>query len=69
MKNHFYKNAHLITTPTEKGMKDIDVFHPSYRVKRLNKVPLTRFNPRYLSTETKGKLEKEDGTDLFIDIL
>lgn len=33
----------ISTYPTEKGEKEFDVFHPSYRVKRLSIVPLEKF--------------------------
>jgi hypothetical protein len=70
MKSHFYANAHLSTSPTEKGMKDIDPFHPSYRVKRIDKAPLFKFNPRYIGKgDGKFSVEKNFGTDLFMDIL
>ena len=29
--------------PTEKGKKDLDVFHPSYRVKYIRNEPLKNF--------------------------
>lgn len=64
MKNHFYKDAHLTTKPTEKGNKELDVFHPSYRVKRINKRPLSDFHPRH-----RDMRQKSDAEDLFLDII
>ena len=37
LKKHIYEFGVIKTEPTEKGMKDLDVFHPSYRVKRVSK--------------------------------
>lgn len=36
-KKHIRDFGVLHTEPTEKGLKELDVFHPSYRVKRVNK--------------------------------
>jgi len=35
IKKEFFEKGTLTTAPTEKGKKDLDVFHPSYRVKNL----------------------------------
>lgn len=35
LKKHIYEFGVLETQPTLKGLKELDVFHPSYRVKRL----------------------------------
>lgn len=35
MKKHVYSNYELSTQPTEQGLKDLDLFHQSYRVKRI----------------------------------
>jgi hypothetical protein len=70
MKGHFYANAYISTSPTEKGMKDIDAFHPSYRVKRIDKAPLSQFNPRFMGkNDSRFNGDKNLGTDLFMDIL
>lgn len=37
MKKHIYEYGVIETRPTDKGLKELDVFHPSYRIKRLNK--------------------------------
>ena len=37
LKQHIQEFGMLKTEPTEMGMKELDVFHPSYRVKRVNK--------------------------------
>ena len=31
------ENGFLETEPTEKGKKELDIFHPSYRVKKVKK--------------------------------
>lgn len=56
-KKHIYDHGILQTQPTEKGKKELDVFHPSYRVKRINK----RLN----------ELKENDqcSTDIFLDVL
>lgn len=36
-KKHIYDYGKIVTTPTEKGEKELDLLHPSYRVKRVNK--------------------------------
>ena len=40
MKNHLNENGYLSTKLTEQGRKDLDLFHPSYRVKLVQKMPL-----------------------------
>jgi len=35
-KKHLMNIGSLSTEPTEQGKKDLDPFHPSYRIKRLN---------------------------------
>jgi hypothetical protein len=42
LKEYYNEYGVFKTEPTEKGKKDLDVFHPSYRVKRINK-PLRSF--------------------------
>ena len=37
LKKHIYEFGVLQTSPTEKGLKELDIFHPSYRVKRVSK--------------------------------
>ena len=37
LKKHIYEFGKIKTQPTEKGMKELDVFHPSYRTKRVDK--------------------------------
>jgi len=39
----YMQGIKLSTKPTEKGEKELDVFHPSYRTKRLKIVPLEKF--------------------------
>ena len=46
-KQHFYEYGIINTAPTEKGNKDLDVFHPSYRVKRIDKDPISNLHPNY----------------------
>jgi len=57
LKKHIYDNGILQTQPTEKGKKELDVFHPSYRVKRLNK----KLN--------EMKENDQCATDIFLDVL
>lgn len=37
LKTFVKEHGTIITRPTEKGMKELDVLHASYRVKRVNK--------------------------------
>lgn len=37
LKKHILEFGYIQTTPTDKGNKELDVFHPSYRVKRVDK--------------------------------
>jgi len=37
LKQHIYENGWIRTEPTWKGKKELDVFHPCYRVKHVNK--------------------------------
>jgi hypothetical protein len=48
-------------------MKDLDVFHPSYRVKRITEELVSSFHPRFRE-ERKGYDAPED-VDLFLDII
>jgi len=54
MKNNIREHATVTTVLTEQGKKDLDLFHPSYRVKCVRDLPL-------------GKLM--DQNDLYLDIL
>ena len=56
-KRHFYHVGTISTEPTELGKKELDPFHPSYRVKRIKGEPLVNLN------------ENEHFKDLFLDIL
>jgi len=40
VKKAFRDNGYLSTNPTEQGKKDLDLFHPNYRVKHVNKRPI-----------------------------
>ena len=40
MKNNINEHAHITTELTEQGKKDLDLFHPSYRVKCVREMPL-----------------------------
>jgi hypothetical protein len=55
MKKEIEEKGFLITEPTEKGKKDIDVFHPSYKVKYIEREPLKNFfangDERYIEIE------------------
>lgn len=46
LKKHMYNIGTLYTEPTETGNKDLDPFHPSYRVKRIKNEPLNNLNLR-----------------------
>ena len=54
MKNTLNENGYLSTKITEQGRKDLDLFHQSYRVKLVQKMPLSQL--RYQN-------------DLFLDVL
>ena len=79
MKQYFFNHALITTEPTEKGEKDLDVFHPSYRVKRINKQPLQAFQPdrsMYSLGRRRGQdvdqhmnLDDTMEGDIFLDIL
>jgi hypothetical protein len=68
VKRAIYQTASITTIPTEKGMKDLDVFHPSYRVKRITKEPISYFNPKYSKKNDKETHISDDGS-VFLDIL
>jgi hypothetical protein len=42
--DRYMQGVKISTRPTEKGEKELDVFHPSYRCKRLTFVPLDKFH-------------------------
>lgn len=52
IKKDLRENGTLTTTPSDQGKKDLDVFHPSYRVKNIKDRPLVELI----------------NTDLFLDI-
>ena len=54
MKNTLNENGYLSTVLTEQGKKDLDLFHPSYRVKLVQKMPLSQL---------------KNQNDLYLDIL
>lgn len=41
IKNFVSEHAHITTELTEQGKKDLDLFHPSYRVKCVRRLPLS----------------------------
>lgn len=54
MKKHVYANYELSTSPTEQGLKDLDLFHQSYRVKRVKGLDLRKLKAQsdlYLDIE------------------
>lgn len=55
LKKHIYDYGYIVTQPTDKGSKELDVFHPCYRVKRVSK--------------RLSELAEEKNGDLFLDIL
>lgn len=54
-KENFREYGSVSTNPTEQGRKDLDLFHPNYRVKQV------------LKRKIKDLLT--EGSDLFLDIL
>ncbi len=40
----YFDNVTISTKPTKKGEREVDVFNPSYRVKRLDEVPFSKFD-------------------------
>lgn len=42
MKKQVYGNYELSTQPTDQGKKDLDLFHQSYRVKRVQRISLKK---------------------------
>jgi len=42
--SEYMKKVTITTKPTKKGERELDVFHPSYWVKRLEKVPIKTFD-------------------------
>ena len=43
LRERYFEMVTVSTIPTEKGSRELDVFHRSYRVKRLKAVPRDRF--------------------------
>ena len=41
---YFRNNCYVNTNPTEEGKKQLDVFHPSFRTKRIRERPIKTFN-------------------------
>jgi hypothetical protein len=64
VKNMFYTQGSLITNPTSEGQKTLDVFHPSYRVKRI-RMKLNEIREKTQSIESAIN----DGGDLFLDVI
>lgn len=54
MKNNISEHAHITTVLTEQGKKDLDLFHPSYRVKCVRQLQLSNLRHQ---------------NDLYLDIL
>jgi hypothetical protein len=53
-KKHVYSNYELFTQPTDQGQKDLDLFHQSYRVKRIRGLDLRKLKTQsdlYLDVE------------------
>ncbi len=63
VKKTLYEHGQISTSPTEEGMKVLDVFHPSYRVKRIKEKKIYE-----LSADSMLGSDRGDG-DLFLDIL
>jgi hypothetical protein len=60
LKKHIYEYGVLETSPTQKGLKELDVFHPSYRVKRISV---------RLQDLVASDMQPEHLRDIFLDIL
>lgn len=43
MREHFQQQGTISTTPTDQGNKELDVFHPCYRIKRILNEPISQF--------------------------
>ena len=43
LRQFIMENGEISTSPTEKGMQELHVFHPAYRVKRISKRPIKTF--------------------------
>jgi len=54
MKKNLRNHGYLSTAPTEQGKKDLDLFHPSYRVKLVRQQTLASL---------------KNNTDLYLDII
>jgi len=65
VKKHFYDNGFITTVPTEEGGKVLEILHPSYRVKRINKMKLSQL----LLNNVERSTESGRSGDLFLDIL
>lgn len=64
IKNHLYINAFINTQPTEEGAKILDLFNPSYRVKRIEGLKLED-----LRKATAFSAEATPFSDIFLDII
>lgn len=70
----FKAQCTISTEPTEEGKKELDVFHPSFRVKRLKNKPIETFNNDLfldiLESEKKGwiSLTVNFGDNFFKDL-
>ena len=55
---NFYEKCYLSTEPTEKGKNELDVFHPLFITKRIEKKPISTFNDDLylfiIESESKG---------------
>lgn len=56
--NFLRQYGHLSTSPTEKGETELDIFHQSFRVKRLLNKPLHSFNNDLFLDIVKNEKEK-----------
>jgi hypothetical protein len=70
VKIYLYEHGILTTSPTDEGVKVIDVFSPSYRVKHINGKPLKLFTRQSIQEFlTTRDANMRDIGDMFLDIL
>ena len=65
IKKHLYLVGVLSTDPTEEGTKILDLFHPSYRAKRIQKMKLSDIQK---SSDTVNSIDN-GLADIFLDIV
>ena len=43
LRDYYTQHAMVTTTPTDLGLKELDIFHPSFRIKRITSKPIASF--------------------------